>query len=46
MELYNSVNGVSDKDYAGGDLNVSLQLATAKQTIDTGPIFVLDLGQS
>jgi hypothetical protein len=45
-KLYNVVNGPADKDYAAGDLNVSLQLATGKQTIDIGPIFVLDLGQS
>lgn len=45
-KLYNVANGVADKDYAGGELNVSLQLATARQTLDIGPIFVLDLGQS
>jgi len=45
-KLYDVVSGPADKDYAAGDLNVSLQLATAKQTLDIGPIFVLDLGQS
>lgn len=38
------VRGVADKDYAAGDLGVSIHLATAKQTVDFGPIFVLDLG--
>lgn len=38
------VRGTADKDYAAGDLGVSIHLATAKQTVDIGPIFVLDLG--
>jgi hypothetical protein len=45
-KLYNVANGVADQDYPAGALNVSLQLATGKQTFDFGPIFVLDLGQS
>jgi hypothetical protein len=38
------VKGKADKDYAAGELNVALHLATAKQTIDLGPIFVLNMG--
>ena len=39
------VKGKADKDYPAGTLNVSLHLATGKQTIDLGPVFVLDMGQ-
>ena len=39
------VKGTADKDYAAGTLGVSIHLANAKQTIDLGPIFVLDMGQ-
>jgi hypothetical protein len=39
------IDGVADKDYAAGQLGVSMHLASAKQTIDFGPVFVLDLGQ-
>ena len=39
------VNGKADKDYAAGALKVTVQLATAKQTVDFGPIVVLDRGQ-
>lgn len=39
------VEGVADGAYAPGKLKVTLQLATAKQTIDFGPLVVLDLGQ-
>ena len=39
------VKGTADKDYAAGSLGVSIHLANAKQTIDLGPIFVLDMGQ-
>jgi hypothetical protein len=35
---------VSDRNYAAGDLKVTIQLATAKQTVDFGPIAVLDMG--
>src|SRR3954468_13782133 len=38
------IEGVSDGAYAAGDLKVTIQLATAKQTIDFGPIVVLDMG--
>ena len=39
------IDGTADKDYAAGDLVVSLHLATGKQTVDVGPVFVLDMGQ-
>jgi hypothetical protein len=38
------VKGKADRAYAAGQLNVSIHLATAKQTIDLGPVFVLDMG--
>ena len=39
------VRGRADRDYAAGTLNVSLHLATGRQTIDIGPVIVLDMGQ-
>ena len=39
------IRGKATRDYAAGELNVSLHLATAKQTIDVGPVFVLNMGQ-
>jgi hypothetical protein len=39
------VTGKADRDYAAGALKVTIQLATAKQTVDFGPIVVLDMGQ-
>jgi hypothetical protein len=39
------VSGKADKDYPANALKVTIQLATAKQTIDFGPIVVLDRGQ-
>ncbi len=41
-KLY-SVEGVADRDYAAGELAVAMHLATGKQVIDLGPIFLLDL---
>jgi len=38
------IKGKADRAYAAGDLNVSIHLATAKQTVDLGPVFVLDMG--
>ena len=38
------VKGQANKAYAGGQLNVSIHLATAKQIVDLGPVFVLDMG--
>lgn len=40
------IRGRADRAYAAGDLNVSMHLATGRQTIDIGPVFVLDMGQS
>lgn len=37
--------GKADKDYRAGALNVAIHLATGRQTIDLGPLFVLDMGQ-
>jgi hypothetical protein len=39
------VTGVSNANYKPGELKVTMQLATAKQTVDLGPIVVLDRGQ-
>lgn len=39
------VKGKADKDYAAGSLTATIQLATARQTLDFGPIVVLDIGQ-
>lgn len=38
-------SGKADKDYPAGALNAAIHLATGKQTIDIGPVFVLDMGQ-
>jgi hypothetical protein len=39
------IKGKADKDYPADSLNVAIHLATGKQTVDLGPIIVLDLGQ-
>jgi len=39
------VKGRADRDYQAGMLNATLHLATGKQTIDVGPVFVLNVGQ-
>lgn len=39
------VAGTADADYAAGTLKVTIQLATAKQTVDFGPIVLLDRGK-
>lgn len=38
-------SGVAQQDYPGGTTNVSVHLASAAQTIELGPAFVLNLGQ-
>lgn len=38
------IKGKADKNYAAGTLGAGIQLATAKQTVDLGPLIVLDLG--
>lgn len=37
--------GTADKDYAADALKASIQIGNARQTIDFGPIVVLNLGQ-
>lgn len=39
------VDGVADNNYSPNQLKVTVQLATAKQTVDFGPIVVLDRGK-
>ncbi|MBV9881974.1 MAG: hypothetical protein JO276_03105 [Sphingomonadaceae bacterium] len=39
------IDGQANRDYAADALNVSIHLATGHQTIDIGPVFVLDMGQ-
>jgi hypothetical protein len=36
--------GVAAQDYKAGEVAATIQLATAKQIVDLGPVFVLDLG--
>lgn len=38
------VRGRADRDYAAGQLNVAMHLATGRQTVDIGPVFVLNMG--
>lgn len=40
------VKGKADKEYAPGELNVTIHLATGRQTVDVGPIVVLNMGPS
>lgn len=40
-----NITGRAAADYAANSVHVTIQLATAKQTVDFGPIVVLDLGQ-
>jgi len=40
-----SIEGQANRDYAADSLNVSIHLATGHQTVDIGPVFVLDMGQ-
>jgi hypothetical protein len=39
------VRGKADKDYPAGALNAAIHLASGKQVIDLGPVFVLNMGQ-
>jgi hypothetical protein len=39
------LRGRANRDYAAGELNVSIHLATARQTVDIGPVFVLNMEQ-
>jgi hypothetical protein len=38
------VTATADQDYPAGTLGVSVQLATAAQTVALGPVFLLDFG--
>lgn len=38
-------SGVAQQDFAGGQTNLSVHLATADQTVDLGPALVLNFGQ-
>jgi hypothetical protein len=38
------IRGKAGKDYAAGTLNATIHLASAQQTVDFGPIFVINLG--
>ena len=39
------LTGKADRSYAVGGINAAFHLACAKQTIDLGPVFILDYGQ-
>lgn len=39
------VKGKADRDYPAGKLKVTVHLATAKQTVDVGPLILLDQGK-
>lgn len=39
------VKGKADKDHAAGTIGVSIHMANARQTIELGPVFVLNMGQ-
>jgi hypothetical protein len=39
------VKGKADRSYGAGKLKVTIQLATAKQVVDVGPVMLLDQGQ-
>jgi hypothetical protein len=39
------IEGKADKDYAAGTLKATIHLATAAQTVDLGPLIVVNLGQ-
>jgi len=37
-------SGTATRDYAPGDAGIGIQLATAKMTVDLGPVILLNLG--
>ena len=39
------VKGRAEQDHAAGSLNATIHLATGAQTVDVGPLFVINLGQ-
>ncbi|MEO0576157.1 MAG: glycoside hydrolase family 5 protein [Pseudomonadota bacterium] len=40
-----TVTAVADRDYAASEVGYTMQLAGAKQTLQFGPVFVMNLGQ-
>ena len=42
---FHKIEGKADKDYPADALKATIQIGNAKQTIDFGPIAVLNLGQ-
>ncbi|HEX4738104.1 MAG TPA: carbohydrate binding domain-containing protein [Allosphingosinicella sp.] len=38
------VQGKADRNYGAGQLTITVHLATAKQIVDLGPVFLLDMG--
>jgi hypothetical protein len=42
---YHEIRGKADRSYAAGDVNFSMHLATGKQVVDFGPVFVFNLSQ-
>ncbi|GAA4816690.1 hypothetical protein GCM10023232_10900 [Sphingosinicella ginsenosidimutans] len=40
------IRGRADRDYDAGAINVAIHLATARQVVDIGPVFVVNMGQS
>lgn len=39
------VKGVTDRDYAPGQINAALHIDAVRQVLDLGPVFLLDYGQ-
>lgn len=39
------IRGKTDRDHAAGTLKATIHLATGRQTVDLGPLFVVNLGQ-
>ncbi|KQW83915.1 hypothetical protein [Brevundimonas sp. Root1279] len=37
-------DGIATRDYAPGEMGATVQLAGAAQTVDLGPVFILDMG--
>ncbi len=38
------IHGVADRNYPSGELSATFQIGCCKQTIDIGPVFILNLG--
>lgn len=39
------IKGKADKDYAAGTVKATIQLGNARQTVDLGPVMVVNMGQ-